>query len=121
MQKSFYKWFFYGLISLIVITFLFYFNHLREENARLKADLARINESLYSCQQANLELTKELKIQTKKYQAKVAELLRLANKPPKVIYIPKVITKKVYVTPKECQQMAIMIDEFIKLQKREEE
>jgi|GEM_PF-2311353 len=110
-------------VFIIVVIFflafanLAYISYLKQENSRLKADLSRISESLYSCQQANLELTKELKIQTKKYQAKVAELLRLANKPPKIIRIPQVIERKVYVTPRECRQMAQMIDEFIQLQK----
>jgi len=113
------KWF----LGIIAVFFFFsnftYIAYLRRENARLKADLTKTNETLYQCHQENLVLSKELRLQHRKYQAKINKLLKLVNKPPNTIYVPRIITKKVYITPKECQQMAIMIDEFIKIQKEQ--
>ena len=110
-----------ALALLATFSLFFYLHHLRFEVKWLKSELARTNEELYSCHQTNIELTKELKLQTQKYKRKVAHLLKLANKPPKVIRIPQIIEKKIYVTPKECRQMALMIDEFIQKQKKERE
>jgi cell shape-determining protein MreC len=113
--------FFKIAILFFFFSLFFYLHHLRSEVKWLKSELARTNEELYSCQQTNVELTKELKLQAQKYKRKVAHLLKLANKPPKVIKIPQIIEKKIYVTPKECKQMALMIDEFIQKQKKEQE
>jgi len=110
-----------GLIAMFAFLSNFtYIAYLRRENARLKADLTRTSETLYRCYRENQYLLKELKLEYKKYQAKISHLLRLANKPPKVIHIPEVIVKRVYVTPRECRQMAQMIDEFIQIQKAQQ-
>ena len=112
-------------VFIIVVIFflafanLAYISYLKQENSRLKADLARISESLYSCHQENLALSKELQLQHRKYQAKINKLLKLASKPPKVIKVPQVITKKVYITNEDCQRMCIMLDKFIKIQKEQ--
>ena len=115
-----YKFVLRWILFLGVFIFVLYFLHLKDEVQRLKTELALTNEKFISCYQTNQELTKELKLQHKKYQAKINKLLKLANKPPKIIKIPKVITKKVYITPKQCQQMAIMIDEFVKAQEKKQ-
>jgi len=113
------KWF----LGIIAVFFVFsnftYIAYLRQENSRLKADLAKINEALYQCHQENLALSKELQLQHRKYQAKINKLLKLASKPPKVIKVPQVITKKVYITNEDCQRMCIMLDKFIKIQKEQ--
>ena len=114
------KWFLGIIAVLLVLSNFTYIAYLRRENARLKTDLTRTSEALYQCSQENQALSNELTMQIRKYQAKVRHLLKLANRPHKVIKVPKIIVKKIYITSQECQQMAIMIDEFIRLQKREE-
>ena len=121
MFRGIYKWLFFGLIALAIGIAGFYFYSIKQEKDRLEKEVFYLEKQLKVCKKANADLVKQIQIQQKKYQAKINELLKLANEKPKIIEIPKVITKKVYVTPKECQQMAIMIDEFIKLQKEGKE
>jgi len=120
MYKSTYKWLFYGLIGFIIISFLLYFNHLRKDNVKMKQELYLLKNQLATCQKANAELTQQIELDRRKYKKKIAQLLKEANKPPKVIEIPKIIEKPIYVPTEDCQKMAIMIDEFIKIQKEEE-
>ena len=117
MYKSTYKWLFYGLIGFMVISFFLYFNHLRKDNAKMKQELYLLKNQLATCKKANAELTQQIELDRRKYKKKIAQLLKEANKPPKVIEIPKIIEKPVYVPTEDCQKMAIMIDEFIKIQK----
>jgi len=120
MYKSTYKWLFYGLIGFMVISFLLYFNHLRKDNAKMKQELYLLKNQLATCKKANAELTQQIELDRQKYKKKIAQLLKEANKPPKVIEIPKIVEKPVYVPTEDCQKMAIMIDEFIKIQKEGE-
>ena len=120
IAKKTYKWLFYGLIAIIIGAGIFYLNLLRKENLKLEKKVFYLEKKLEACQKANADLINQIQIQHEKYQKKIDKLLKLANKKPKIIEIPKIITKEVYVTPKECKQMAIMIDEFIKKQKEKE-
>ena len=120
IYKSTYKWLFYSLIGFMVISFLLYFNHLRKDNVKMKQELYLLKNQLATCQKANAELTQQIELDRRKYKKKIAQLLKEANKPPKVIEIPKIIEKPVYVPTEDCQKMAIMIDEFIKIQKEGE-
>ena len=117
LYRNTYKWLFYSLIGLLIVTFLLYFNHLRKENAQIKKELYLLKNQLAICQKANAELTQQIELDRQKYKKKIAQLLKEANKPPKVIEIPKIIEKPIYVPTEDCQKMAIMIDEFIKIQK----
>ncbi|RKX61956.1 MAG: hypothetical protein DRP34_04915 [Thermodesulfobacteriota bacterium] len=117
MYKSTYKWLFYGLIGFIIISFLLYFNHLRKDNVKMKQELYLLKNQLATCQKANAELTQQIELDRQKYKKKIVQLLKEANKSPKVIEIPKIVEKPVYVPTEDCQKMAIMIDEFIKIQK----
>lgn len=114
--KKTYRWIFCGILVLSIICFLAYFNHLRKMNKELKKQVQQFSFQLKACQETNAELIRNIEEQQEKYQKKVSELLKKANKPPKVIEVPRVIEKPVYVTDEECKKMAIMIDEFIKLQ-----
>jgi len=58
-------------------------------------------------------------VQKEEYQRKVSKLLKQAQKPVKVIEIPKVLEKDVKVEPEECKKMVIMIDEFLKIEMEE--
>ena len=120
IAKETYKWLFYGLVAIIIGAGIFYLNLLRKENLKLEKKVFYLEKKLEACQKANADLINQIQIQHETYQKKIDKLLKLANKKPKVIEIPKVITKEVYVTSKECKQMAIMIDEFIKKQKEKE-
>jgi len=117
IYNSLCKWFFYGVIGLLAGLLLFYSNHLRKDNMKMKQEIFYLKKQLQVCQRANAELTQQIQFQHEKYERKINELLKKANKPPKVIEIPKIIEKPVYISTKDCQKMAIMIDEFIKIQK----
>jgi len=117
IYNSLCKWFFYGVIGLLAGLLLFYSNHLRKDNMKMKQEIFYLKKQLQVCQRANAELTQQIQLQHENYERKINELLKKANKPPKVIEIPKIIEKPVYISTKDCQKMAIMIDEFIKIQK----
>jgi len=117
LYKGIYKWLFFGFIGLLVGSFLLYSIHLYKDNGRMKQKIFYLEKQLQACQKSNAELTKYMNIQQKRYERKVSELLKKANRPPKVIEIPKIIEKPVYIPAEDCQKMAIMIDEFIKIQK----
>ena len=121
LYRDVYKWLLYGLIGMAIVSFLFYFNHLRKNNVQMRQKIFYLEKQLQTCQKSNAELTKYIEVQQKKYERKVSELLKKANRPPKVIEIPKIIEKPVYVPAEDCQKMAIMIDEFIKIQKEKKE
>ena len=87
----------------------------------MKQRIFHLEKQLQACQKANAELTEYMKVQQERYEKKISELLKKANQPPKVIEIPKIIEKPVYVPAEDCQKMAIMIDEFIKIQKEKKE
>ena len=117
VYRGTYKWFFYGLIALLIGILGSYFYYLKVKSDKLEKQVFYLEKKLADCKKVNADLVKELQVQQQKYQDKVNKLLKLINKKPKVIKIPKVITKKVYVPAEDCQRMAIMIDEFIKIQK----
>jgi len=119
--RGIYKWLFYGLIGVVIVSFLLYFNHLYKDNIQMKQRIFYLEKQLQTCQKANMELVEYMKIQRRRYEKKINELLKKANQPPKVIEIPKIIEKPVYVPAEDCQKMAIMIDEFIKIQKEKKE
>ena len=106
---------------VIFLMLFFYYKHkassLSRENIRLRTHIQQLQTNLKSCQITNEELTQAIALQKEQYQKKVAELLKKAQKPPKVIEIPKVIEKPVDIPTEECQKMGVMIDEFIKTQK----
>jgi len=120
VYRGTYKWLFYGLIALLIGILGSYFYYLKVKSDKLEKQVFYLEKQLADCKKVNADLVKELQVQQQKYQAKVNKLLKLINKKPKVIKIPKVITKKVYVPAEDCQKMAIMIDEFIKIQKEKE-
>jgi len=120
VYRGTYKWLFYGLIVLLIGAFGSYFYYLKQKSDKLEKQVFYLEKQLADCKKVNADLVKELQVQQQKYQAKVNKLLKLINKKPKVIKIPKVITKRVYVPTEDCQKMAIMIDEFIKIQKEKE-
>jgi len=117
LYRGIYRWLFCGLIGVAIVSFLFYFNHLRKDNIQMKQKIFYLEKQLQACQKANAELTEYMKVQQKRYEKKISELLKKANQPPKIIEIPKIIEKPVYVPAEDCQKMAIMIDEFIKIRK----
>jgi len=107
------------IAGILCLIFLFIsIKKLQHDNNRLKKENILLKEKINVCQKENERLAKELVLQDKKYKEKMNKLLKIANKPVKVIEIPKIITKRVYITPKECKQMAIMIDEFIDIKRR---
>jgi len=120
IYRGIYKWLFYGLIVLLIGAFGSYFYYLKQKSDKLEKQVFYLEKQLADCKKVNADLVKELQVQQQKFQAKVNKLLKLINKKPKVIKIPKVITKKVYVPAEDCQKMAIMIDKFIKIQKEKE-
>lgn len=109
------------ILGVIVFGALAYYKHkassLLAENIKFKSQIQQLQTDLKSCQIANEELTKAIAIQKEQYQKKVAELIKNAQKPVKIIEIPKVIEKPVYIPTEDCQKMGVMIDEFIKIQK----
>jgi len=107
-----------GLTGLVLAN-LFYIYHLRTQNNKLKTELQKTAYTLENCQATNEMLTKELAVQKEEYQKKVSQLLKQAQKPVRVIEIPKVIEKEVKIESEECQKMAIMIDEFLKIERGE--
>jgi len=117
LYKDIYKWLLCGLVGVAIVSFLFYFNHLRKDNIQMKQRIFHLEKQLQACQRANAELTEYMKVQQRKYERKISELLKKANQPPRVIGIPKIIEKPVYISAEDCQKMAIMIDEFIEIQK----
>jgi len=117
LYKDIYKWLLCGLVGVAIVSFLFYFNHLRKDNMQMKQRVFHLEKQLQACQKANAELAEYMKVQQERYEKKISELLKKANQPPKVIEIPKIIEKPIYIPAKDCQKMAIMIDEFIKIQK----
>jgi len=111
------------LITIVALVFLIGYykirtSHLAHQNTKLKTQIEQLKVNYESCQQANEELAKNIQLQQEQYQKKVAQLLRKAQKPPKVIEVPNIIEKTVYVTNEDCQKMAAMIDEFIKIQRK---
>lgn len=103
----------------LIVSGLTYCNHLRFSNAKMKQEINRLNVELKECKKVNSQLIEQIKVQEEKYQEKVNRLLKIANKPVKVIEIPKVIEKPVYITNEDCQKMGVMIDEFMRIQKDE--
>jgi len=104
-------------IAFVFVGLLVYAQSLRNSNIEMKQEIERLSVELKNCVKTNSELMQEMKKQEEDYQKKINNLLRLANKPVRVIEIPKVIEKPVYITNEECQKMGAMIDEFIKIQK----
>lgn len=104
-------------IGFVFVGLLVYAQSLRNSNIEMKREIDRLTAELKNCVKTNSELMQEMKKQEEDYQKRINNLLRLANKPVRVIEIPKVIEKPVYITNEECQKMGAMIDEFIKIQK----
>lgn len=105
------------VIGFVFVGLLVYVQSLRSSNMEMKQEIDRLTAELKICVKTNSELMQEMKKQEEDYQKRINSLLRLANKPVRVIEIPKVIEKPVYITNEECQKMGVMIDEFIKEQK----
>jgi len=111
-------WLGLGLAGFVLANF-FYIQHLKTQNNRLKAELQKTVHALETCQATNEVFTKELTVQKEEYKRRVSQLLKQAQKPVRVIEIPKVIGRDVKVEPEECKKMVIMIDEFLRLEKEE--
>ena len=109
------KWVGVGLLIVAFAVILFYTDYLREENNKLKSERTLLRHQLETCQKTNTELTTHIQTQKEKYQKKVAELLRLANKPPREVVVPVVVEKPVPITNEECQKMGAMVDEFVRI------
>ncbi len=86
----------------------------------MKEEIKKLSVELAECQKINSQLIGEIKLNEEKYQQKIKNLLKIANKPLKVIEIPKIIEKPVEITNEDCQKMGKMIDEFYKVEKDEE-
>jgi len=119
LYKDIYKWLICGLIGVIIVVFLFYFNHLRRNNVQMKQELYLLKNQIQACKKVNAELIQQIELDRQKYQKKIAKLLKEAHKPIKIIEVPKIIEKKVYITNEDCQKMAIMIDRFIEIQREQ--
>ena len=117
LYRNTYKWLFYAFVGILVLIIVWYFNNLRKENPILKQKISVLTTQYEACQRANAELTKQIETQYSEYQKKVEKLLKEASKPPKVIEIPTIIEKPIYIPTEDCQKMGVMIDNFIKLQK----
>lgn len=106
------------IFSVILNFYFFNVNkELKSKIVKLENENTKIHKLLDNYILENNKLKKEIVLQKEKYEKDINKLLKIANKKPKVIYIPKVITKKVYVTKKECEQMCLMIDKFIEIEK----
>jgi len=108
---------FTSLGIILSICFISIFIFIIHKVNKLEKENYLLSKQIHNCQVINKKLSETLILQEEKYKKKINELLKLANKPPKIIKIPKVITKKIYITNKECKQMAIMIDKFIQMHK----
>lgn len=73
-----------------------------------------LRQNISVCQNENNKLSKIIKANQTKYEKRVNELLKIANKPVKIIKIPRIVYKEVKITPKECKQICLMIDDFLK-------
>jgi len=114
IQLDWVKYAVIGIACLFFVGLLAYCKHLRAVNGELKEKLFVAEQNLKTCKETNEALSKEIVLQQEKYQKKVADLLKKAQRPVKVIEIPKVIDRPVYVTDEECKKMGIMIDEYLK-------
>ena len=85
----------------------------------MKQELYLLKNQIQACKKVNAELTQQIELDRQKYQKKIAKLLKEAHKPIKIIEVPKIIEKKVYITNKDCQRMCIMIDRFIEIQREQ--
>lgn len=108
-----------GFLLVFLFGFFMYFNHLRISNAKMKEEIKRLKVELNECQKVNSQLVSEIKLNEERYQEKIKKILKIANKPIKVIEIPRIIEKPVPISDEDCQKMGKMIDEFIEVKKNE--
>lgn len=87
--------------------------HLHTANRQLKVQLKNLQTQLQTCQDNYSQLLSQVELDRKTYQEKLRELLKEARKPPKVITIPKVIERPIYISDEDCKKMGVMIDEAI--------
>ncbi len=85
----------------------------------MKEEIKRLKVELNECQKVNSQLVSEIKLNEERYQEKIKKILKIANKPIKVIEIPRIIEKPVPISDEDCQKMGKMIDEFIEVKKNE--
>ncbi len=104
-----------------IIFFLFFaflltgFKLLYDRQAFLKQQeqLKDTQKQLQICQE-NLQLiSQQVELDRKAYQDKLQELLKQSRKQVKVITIPKVIEKHIYISDEDCKKMGVMIDEAL--------
>lgn len=88
--------------------------HLHTANRQLKAQLKQLQSQLQTCQENYSRLLSQVELDRKAYQDKLQELLKEARKPSKVITIPKVIEKPIYISDEDCKKMGVMIDEALR-------
>ncbi len=107
-----------AIIAIVIFNFLC-IKHLKSritslenKNLQLKAELTQAQLNFDTCQKSYQRLLKKVTIQEAKYRKKIAELLKKAQKPVKVIEVPKIIEKPIYVPSEDCKKMAIMINQF---------
>ncbi len=104
-------------VLIFISSLVFYTKYLYFKNLELSS---KLNECQIELDERSKELnnvTRELNLQIELYRKKVSSLLKKANKPVRVIEIPKVVVKKIYIPTDDCKKMAIMIDNFIKINK----
>ncbi len=87
--------------------------HLHKANRQLEVQLKNLQTQLHTCQDNHSSLLSQVELDRKTYQEKLKELLKEARKPAKVITIPKVIERPIYISDEDCKKMGVMIDEAI--------
>lgn len=98
------------LLSLILSFIVFYD---RQTMKRQENQIKQLQTQLQSCQENYSSLLSQVELDRKKYEDKLKDLLKEARKSPKVITIPKVIERSIYISDEDCKKIGVMIDEAI--------
>jgi gas vesicle protein len=106
----------YKLIAIFIIGgFLFgsIFALIQASNkiSQLRAENKQLQIQLKQCQDTNKQLLDQIQVQQSEYLKAQKQLQELSNKPPKRVYVKKVIKEPVYISNQECQQLVDLINQ----------
>lgn len=91
--------------------------HSANKIAQLRSEIKQLQADLKQCQATNQQLLNQIQLQQEAYNKAQQELKKALDKPPKRVYIKKVVKEPVYITDQECKQMADLLNQAEELLK----
>jgi gas vesicle protein len=99
------------LIGGIIIGSIFALIKATNKIAELRHEVNQLQTQLQQCKDTNQQLINQIQIQQEQYMKAQKILEEAYKKPPKRVYVKKVIKEPVIISNEECQQMVDLINQ----------